>query len=88
MAEQKKVRASLTPLENTGVGIFGGCLETFLQMPILTWKFCAQEGRPYPRFPGMYRGVFVQARRWRVCARRRQPPRVRRAQWRQAAAER
>ena len=30
-------------------------------MPILTWKFCVQEGRPYPKFPGMYRGVFAQA---------------------------
>lgn len=56
-----KVRATLSPVENLGVGISGGCLETALLMPILTWKFCAQEGRPYPRFPGMYRGVFVQA---------------------------
>jgi hypothetical protein len=30
-------------------------------MPVLTWKFCLQENRPYPKFPGMYRGVGVLA---------------------------
>jgi len=61
MSDGKKPRASLSAVENLGVGVFGGCLETGLLMPVLTWKFCAQEGRPYPKFPGMYRGVFVQA---------------------------
>lgn len=36
-------------------------METTILMPVLTLKFCTQEGRPYPKFPGMYRGVFVQA---------------------------
>lgn len=55
------MRPSLCSEENLAVGIVGGCTETLILMPVLTWKFCAQEGRPYPQFPGMYRGVFVQA---------------------------
>merc|ERR1719300_697723 len=36
--------------------------ETALQMPLLTWKYCIQEGRAYPKsLKGWYRGVFVQA---------------------------
>jgi len=59
-SRQRKIRAALSPHENMLVGMAGGTLETFTFMPLLTWKFCSQEKRPYPRFPGMYRGVFVQ----------------------------
>jgi len=56
------VRARLTPLENLAVGAVGGSLETVLQMPILTFKFTKQSGRPMPTtLKGWYRGVFVQA---------------------------
>ena len=55
------LRPSLSYNENLGVGIVGGCVETALLMPVLTWKFCLQEGRPYPPFPQMYRGVGVLA---------------------------
>lgn len=54
-------RATLSDIENLGVGVVGGCAETLALMPVLTWKLCTQEGRPYPCFPGMYRGVGVQA---------------------------
>jgi len=54
-------RKPLSADENLVVGMAGGTLETCLLMPVLTWKFCSQEGRPYPKFPGMYRGVAVQA---------------------------
>mmetsp|Transcript_14269 Transcript_14269/g.17640 ORF Transcript_14269/g.17640 Transcript_14269/m.17640 type:complete len:280 (-) Transcript_14269:149-988(-) len=54
-------RAQLSADENLAVGLVGGMVETVINMPILTYKFCKQEGRPYPKFPGMYRGVFVQA---------------------------
>ena len=57
-----RVRSRLTPFENLVVGAAGGCIETTLQMPILTFKFTKQEGRPMPKtLPGWYRGVFVQA---------------------------
>ena len=55
------MRPSLSENENLAVGIVGGCVETALLMPVLTWKFCLQEGRPYPKFPHMYRGVGVLA---------------------------
>jgi len=55
-------KASLSPLENLAVGSFSGALETCIQMPILTYKFCLQEGRSLPRsISSWYRGVFVQA---------------------------
>jgi|TARA_B100000780_G_C21001919_1_gene400886 solute carrier family 25 2-oxodicarboxylate transporter 21 len=57
-----RIRSRLTPFENIAVGAVGGCLETTLQMPILTFKFTKQEGRPMPTtLGGWYRGVFVQA---------------------------
>ena len=60
--DSSSVRVPLSPLENLSVGAFGGALETCLQMPILTYKFCVQEGRPLPTsFAGWYRGVFIQA---------------------------
>ena len=57
------VRPSLSYNENLGVGIIGGCVETAALMPVLTWKFCVQEGRPLPPFPSWawYRGVAVLA---------------------------
>ena len=56
------VRPSLSSNENLAVGIVGGCVETAILMPVLTWKFCLQEGRPYPRsLGGIYRGVSVLA---------------------------
>lgn len=65
MAEGKsaaKPRALLNEFENIGVGMLGGVTETCLLMPVLTAKFCLQEGRPLPTTPGgWYRGVFVQA---------------------------
>eukprot|EP00529_Nitzschia_sp_RCC80_P029882 CAMPEP_0113496394 /NCGR_PEP_ID=MMETSP0014_2-20120614/30099_1 /TAXON_ID=2857 /ORGANISM="Nitzschia sp." /LENGTH=317 /DNA_ID=CAMNT_0000390315 /DNA_START=110 /DNA_END=1063 /DNA_ORIENTATION=+ /assembly_acc=CAM_ASM_000159 len=55
-------RATLTGAENLAVGAVGGCLEVCVQMPILTYKFCLQEGRAVPRsISGLYRGVGVQA---------------------------
>ena len=62
MSEKQRIRSRLTPFENLAVGAAGGCLETTLQMPILTFKFTKQEGRPMPTsLAGWYRGVFVQA---------------------------
>jgi hypothetical protein len=56
------IRVPLSPAENLSVGAFGGALETCLQMPILTYKFCLQEGRALPTsVSGWYRGVGVQA---------------------------
>jgi len=61
-SNQSKPRAILTGYENIGVGMVGGVTETCLLMPVLTAKFCLQEGRPLPsRIGGWYRGVGVQA---------------------------
>lgn len=49
-------------MENLSVGAMGGAVEVCLQMPILTYKFCLQEGRALPTsVAGWYRGVGVQA---------------------------
>jgi len=62
MAAAAKPRAVLNEVENIGVGMLGGVTETVLQMPLLTAKFCLQEGRPLPtNVAGWYRGVGVQA---------------------------
>jgi hypothetical protein len=59
---KQQPRVPLSPLENLSVGALGGALETCLQMPIITYKFCVQEGRALPRnVSGWYRGVSVQA---------------------------
>jgi hypothetical protein len=50
---ESKPRAALSPTENLIVGLAGGTIETLAFMPILTWKLCLQEGRSYPKFPGM-----------------------------------
>jgi len=58
---QEKPRAKLNEIENLFVGAVGGALETSCQMPLLTWKFTRQEGRPLPRtISGWYRGLFAQ----------------------------
>jgi len=55
-------KATLSPSENITVGAIGGAVETALQMPNITYKFCSQEGRPFQRtFYGWYRGVLIQA---------------------------
>jgi len=42
-------RVLLSEVENTAVGLIGGAAETTVLMPILTAKFCFQEGRPLPK---------------------------------------
>ena len=55
-------RATLSPLENITVGALGGAVEICIQMPILTYKLCLQEGRALPtNIAGWYRGVAAQA---------------------------
>ena len=44
-------RPALSYYENLAVGVGGGCFETAALMPVLTWKFCAQEGRALPTLP-------------------------------------
>lgn len=61
MASENK-RALLSEAENFAVGIVGGTTETCVLMPVLTCKFCWQEGRPLPKsLGGFYRGLAVQA---------------------------
>lgn len=61
-SEKKMVRTPLSPMENLSVGCFSGALETCIQMPILTYKLCLQEGRALPKtMTGWYRGVAVQS---------------------------
>ncbi|KAL3791900.1 hypothetical protein HJC23_010760 [Cyclotella cryptica] len=53
---------SLSPAENLAVGCLSGAVEATVNMPIKTYKFCAQEGRALPTsLPGWFRGVAVQA---------------------------
>lgn len=55
-------RLSLSPVENLIAGAIGGALEISIQMPILTYKLCVQEGRALPTtVEGWYRGVVAQA---------------------------
>jgi len=55
-------RASLTEGENLSVGAAGGIMETCIQMPLITYKICVQEGRALPgTMGGWYRGVFANA---------------------------
>lgn len=61
-SKEQAPRMALSPMENLGVGALGGALEVSIQMPILTFKFCVQEGRALPTSAaGWYRGVGVQA---------------------------
>jgi len=58
----ERSRAQLSPLMNIAVGGTGGMIETYVQMPLITWKYCIQEGRAYPKtIPGWWRGVAVQS---------------------------
>jgi hypothetical protein len=55
-------RVALSPVENMIAGAIGGALEITIQMPILTYKLCVQEGRALPTtVEGWYRGVVAQA---------------------------
>lgn len=52
----------LSETEALLVGAIGGTIETCLQMPLITWKICIQEGRAYPTvLREWYRGVFINA---------------------------
>jgi len=58
----QRSRAQLSPFMNIAVGGAGGMIETYMQMPMITWKYCIQEGRTYPKtIPGWWRGGIVQA---------------------------
>lgn len=60
--KKERIRHPLSTIENLAVGSFAGALETCIQMPVLTYKFCLQEGRALPATPAAwYRGVAVQA---------------------------
>jgi len=60
--KDEKSRAQLSPLMNIAVGGGGGMIETYVQMPIITWKYCTQEGRKFPTtIPGWWRGGIVQS---------------------------
>jgi len=55
-------RATLSDVENLVVGAGGGVIETCVQMPLITYKICVQEGRALPSsMGGWYRGVFANA---------------------------
>jgi len=60
--KEVKARAQLSPFMNIAVGGCGGMIETYVQMPIITWKYCTQEGRKFPTtLPGWWRGGIVQS---------------------------
>jgi len=60
--KEVKARAQLSPFMNIAVGGCGGMIETYVQMPIITWKYCTQEGRKFPTtVPGWWRGGIVQS---------------------------
>lgn len=60
--ETDRTRAQLSMLENVLVGGGGGMLETSIQMPLITAKYCTQEGRAFPSsVRGWWRGVATQA---------------------------
>eukprot|EP00959_Pyramimonas_sp_CCMP1952_P025247 529618-Pyramimonas_sp.AAC.1 len=55
-------RVPLSGTENVVLGAAGGIVETCIQMPLITYKICVQEGRALPKnFGGWYRGVFANA---------------------------
>jgi len=61
MADQRS-RAQLSLFTNVAVGGCGGVIETYMQMPLITWKYCIQEGRNYPNtIPTWWRGGMVQS---------------------------
>jgi len=55
-------RVPLSDTENLVVGAVGGIAETCIQMPLITYKICVQEGRALPTsMGGWYRGVFANS---------------------------
>jgi len=57
----KKPVMPLSEFEMLLIGAVGGAIETTLNMPIITMKFCLQEGRKLPLSPlGYYGGVKAQ----------------------------
>ena len=55
-------KSQLTPYESLLSGIIGGTSETFIQMPLLTYKFCRQNNTKFPTsFKGWYRGSLIQS---------------------------
>lgn len=58
----EKMRTELSPTQNLTVGCLSGAVESTVNMPVKTYKFCAQEGRALPKsVSGWFRGVGVQA---------------------------
>jgi len=46
--EGETVKHQLSNVENAMVGIIGGIVECSINFPIITAKFCVQEGRAFP----------------------------------------
>jgi hypothetical protein len=61
MATSAKKHVTLSGPENVSLGAIGGVFETVIQMPLITYKICVQEGRALPKGSGWYRGVFANA---------------------------
>ena len=58
--DQNKIK-SLSPSENLLAGMIGGTLETFIQMPLISYKFNLQTGNKIPsNIFGFYRGIIPQ----------------------------
>jgi len=58
----KPEKLPLSAEENVALGAVGGIMETCIQMPLITYKICVQEGRALPTSTvGWYRGVFANA---------------------------
>jgi len=59
--EGESVKPQLSNVENMMVGIIGGILECSINFPVITAKFCVQEGRAFPtRISDWYAGLGVQ----------------------------
>ena len=56
------MRTELSPAQNLAVGCLSGAVESTVNMPVKTYKFCMQECRALPtNVSGWFRGVGVQA---------------------------
>ena len=52
----------LLPYESLFIGSLGGTLETLIQMPLLTYKFCLQNNTKLPsRLSLWYKGAIIQS---------------------------
>jgi len=61
VVEGDTVKPQLSNVENAMVGIIGGIVECSINFPIITAKFCVQEGRAFPtRISDWYAGLGVQ----------------------------